>query len=74
MARIQDNLGLLQHTLQQDVDTRWNSALYMLQSVLKQKMALAAYAAENDIPQLTENQLEIARKMVPILAPVEEIT
>ena len=46
----------------------------MLQSVLEQKMALASYAAENDIPQLTVNQLEIARKMVLILAPVEKIT
>ena len=55
LARIQDNLGLLQHTLRQDVATRWNSTLYMLQSVLEQKMALAAYAAENHIPQLTAN-------------------
>ena len=46
----------------------------MLQSVLEQKMALAAYAAENDIPQLTANQLEIACNMVLILAPVEKIT
>jgi len=46
----------------------------MLQSILEQKMALAAYAAENDIPQLTANQLEIARKMVLILSTVEEIT
>ena len=46
----------------------------MLQSILEQKTALAAYAAENDIPQLTANHLEISRKMVLILAPVEEIT
>jgi len=31
----------------------------MIQSILEQKMALAAYAAENDISQLTANQLEI---------------
>ena len=37
-------------------------------------MALAAYAAENDIQQLTANQLEIARKMTLALEPVEEIT
>jgi len=29
----------------------------MAESVLKQKMALAAYAAENNIQQLTPNQL-----------------
>ena len=37
-------------------------------------MALAAYAAKNDIPQLTANQLEIARKLTLVLAPIEEIT
>lgn len=74
LARIQENLGLPQHTLKQDVSTRWNSTLYMIQSILEQKMALAAYAAENDIPQLTASQLEIARKMALVLSPIEEIT
>ena len=37
-------------------------------------MALAAYAAENNIAQLTPMQLEIARRMVFVLSPVEEIT
>ena len=74
LTRIQDNLGLPRHTLKQDVSTRWNSSLYMLQSILEQKMALAAYAAKNDVSQLTANQLEIARKLVLLLAPVEEIT
>ena len=46
----------------------------MIQSILEQKMALAAYAAENDIPQLTASQLEIARKMALVLSPIEEIT
>ena len=74
LARIQENLDLPRHTLKQDVSTRWNSTLYMIQSILEQKMALAAYAAENDIPQLTASQLEIARKMTLVLAPIEEIT
>ena len=38
---------------------------YMIQSILEQKMALAAYAAENDIPQLTASHL--ARKMTLVL-------
>ena len=46
----------------------------MIQSILEQKMALAAYAAENDIQQLTATQLEIARKITFVLEPVEEIT
>ena len=60
LATIQENLQLPKHTLKQDVS--------------KQKMALAAYAAENDIQQLTANQLEITRKMMLVLEPVEEIT
>ena len=46
----------------------------MLESILEQKMALAAYAAENNIQHLAANQLEMARKMVLVLSPVEEIT
>ena len=74
LAAIQENLRLPKHTLKQDVSTRWNSSLYMIQFILEQKMALAAYAAEIDIKQLTANQLEIARKMTLVFEPVEEIT
>ena len=74
LAQIQDNLNLPKHKLKQDVSTRWNSALYMVESILEQKMALAAYAVENNITQLTPTQLEIAKRMVLVLTPVEEIT
>ena len=74
LARIQENLNLQWHSLKQDVSTHWNSTLYMIQSILKQKMALAPCAAENDIPQLIANKLEIARKMTLVVAPIEEIT
>ena len=70
---IQQNLGLPQHRLQQDVSTRWNSTLYMLQVVAEQKMALAAYATEYSIPQLTANQLDIVGKVIAALSPIEEI-
>ena len=37
----------------------------MLQSILEQKVALVIhYVAENDIPQVTSHQLDIAHKMV----------
>lgn len=45
LKEIQQSLGIPQHHLKQDEPTRWNSTLYILQSVLKQKMALAAYGA-----------------------------
>ena len=74
LKEIQANLGIPQHHLKQDVPTRWNSTLYMLQSVQEQKMALAAYSTEHDIPQLTSNQLDIINKVITVLTPVEEIT
>ena len=74
LALIQENLDLPKHKLKQDVSTRWNSTLYMVESILEQKMALAAYAAENSIVQLTPTQLELAKRIVVVLSPVEEIT
>ena len=48
--------------------------MYMVQSILKQKMALAAYGAEHAIPHLTPNQWDLVEKIVAVLNPVEEIT
>ena len=58
LTRIQQSLGIPQHKLKQEVATRWNSILYIYQSILEQKMALAAYSAENgSIQQLSAHQL-----------------
>lgn len=47
----------------------------MLQSVLEQKMAPAAYAAEkSSVALLTPYQLDLAHKVIEALQPVEEIT
>ena len=74
LKRIQQSLDIPQHKLKQDI-TRWNSTFYMLKSIQEQKMALAAYAAENGgIQQLSSNQLDLLRKCIEILSPVEEIT
>lgn len=74
LKEIQQNLGLAQHRLKQDEPTRWNSTLYMLQMIKEQKMALAAYATEYAIPQLTPNQLDLTSKIITALHPIEEIT
>ena len=74
LKEIQQNLGLPQHRLKQDEQTQWNSLLYMIQSVIKQKVALAAYATKHDIAQLSSHQLDLANKVVAALSPVEEIT
>ena len=75
LRTIQSNLHLPQHRLKQDVSTRWNSTLYMLQVIIEQKMALAAYSTEHsDTPQLTTTQLDLAGKVVNVLTSIEEIT
>ena len=71
----QERLQLTKHRLKQDASTRWNSTLYMLQVILEQKMALAAYATEyGDVQQLTATQLDLAGKVVKVLGCIEEIT
>ena len=74
LGKIQENLGLSLHTLKQYVQTWWNSTYHMLNSIIEQKMALAAYATENNLSILTPHQLDIACDVVRVLAPVEEIT
>ena len=67
LYEIRECLGLPKHKLQLDIKTRWNSSFYMVQSVLEQKMALAAYAAYNDINMLTPYKLDLANKIVEAL-------
>ena len=74
LNEIQRSLGLPEHHLKQDEPTRWNSSLYMLESIVEQKMALAAYGSGGSITVLTSTQLDIATKVINILSPIEEIT
>ena len=74
LQTIQTNLGLPTHSLVQDEPTRWNSTLYMLQQIIEQKVALAAYATEYNIPQLMANQLSICGKVITVMTPIEEVT
>ena len=74
LREIQKKLSLPQHRLKQDEPTRWNSTLYMLQSITEQKMALAAYSSEYDIAQLSSYQLDLVNKIISTLTPIEEIT
>ena len=74
LKEIQKNLGLPQHNLKQDEPAHWNSSLYMIQSVVEQKMAITAYGVDGSIPVLTASQLNIATKFINILPPIEEIS
>ena len=60
LDEIHECLDIPKHKLQQDDQTRWNSTLFMLDSIYEQKMVLAAYATEHGgITMLNNHQLEI---------------
>ena len=58
LAQIQEPLDLPKHKLKQNISTRWNSTLYIVESILEQKMAIAACAVENNIPQPARDRKE----------------
>ena len=74
LCSIQEHLGVLQHRLQQDVHTRWNSSLYKVKSVIEQKMSLAAYVIETGIVTLSPTQLDLEENTVAAFSPIEELT
>ncbi|XP_077063451.1 zinc finger BED domain-containing protein 4-like [Siphateles boraxobius] len=77
-ARLEDiqvELNMHPKRLQQDVRTRWNSTLYMIESLIAHKRTLSAYTAEYDLPAtLTANQWGLLEKASTVLAPFEEMT
>jgi hypothetical protein len=61
--------------LVQDVVTRWNSTLHMMESLQDQKRVLRMYALENEEFQtLMPNQWILLEKVITLLQPFEEIT
>ncbi|XP_033934798.1 zinc finger BED domain-containing protein 4-like [Pseudochaenichthys georgianus] len=75
LGDIQKDLKMDVKRLQQDVQVRWNSSLYILQSILEQKRALSVYAADYSLPAtLTANQWTLMEKTAEVLAPFEELT
>uniref|UniRef100_A0A1X7TW25 DUF659 domain-containing protein n=1 Tax=Amphimedon queenslandica TaxID=400682 RepID=A0A1X7TW25_AMPQE len=52
----------------------WNSSLYMLQRLQKEKMALAADASECSIDHLSANELHLMNKIINALSPIEKVT
>ena len=60
LNEIRERLDITKHKLQQDEPTRWNYTFFMLESIYKQKMAVAAYATEHGgITMLNSNQLDM---------------
>ena len=73
LHQIQESLSLTQHRLKQDKPTQWNSSLYLLQSIVEQKMAIAACGSENDISVLNQTQLDLANKVVKVLESIKKL-
>ena len=75
LKQMQAQLGVPQHTLLQDVSTRWNSSFYMLQRLIEQRTALlASGAACACMIELRAQQWNLAEKLVHLLQPIEEAT
>ena len=71
---IQECLGVPQHHLQQDVHTRWNFFIYMVKSVIEQKMPLATCVTETGIVAPSPSQLDLVQKVITALSPTKELT
>ena len=76
LKQIQNQLGLPQHILFQDVSTRWNSSFYMLQRLLEQKRAITVAGTEcTSVPtEIRAQQWTLAEKVVQLLVVFEEAT
>ncbi|XP_042617371.1 zinc finger BED domain-containing protein 4-like [Cyprinus carpio] len=72
---IQAQLGQPSKRLQQDVSTRWDSTYFMPQSLVEQRRALGAYAAEHDLSAtLNAHQWGLIENVMSLLTPFEELT
>ena len=72
---IQKDLDLPQHRIIQSVPTRWNSNLYMMESMIAQKRALTVYAGEHGkIDTLTADQWTVVGNLIDTLRPLEKVT
>lgn len=76
LTAIQSRLNIDNHKLIQDVETRWNSAFYMLQRIIEQEEAIRTtlcLLSRNDLTISCED-LEIIKGIVEMLAPFEAVT
>ncbi|XP_063746153.1 zinc finger BED domain-containing protein 4-like, partial [Eleginops maclovinus] len=75
LKKIQQELGLPEHSILQSEPTRWNSTLHMMQRMVEQKRALNNYAREyGKIATLSPDQWDIASNLIDTLEPMEEVT
>lgn len=75
LSKIQEELGVPQHSIIQAVQTRWNSTLHMLVRMIEQKRAITAYASDHGhFSCLSAEEWSIASNLAETLGPLEEVT
>lgn len=75
LQNVQAQLGQPKKRLQQYVPTRWDSTYYMLSSLMEQKHALGAYAADYELPAtLSSYQWGLIENILTLIVPFEELT
>ena len=72
LQSMEDQFGTPIKRFQQDVNTRWNSTFYMLQSLFAQKRVLAAYSIDHELPAtFTSHQWALID--ISLLGPFEQL-
>lgn len=74
---LEEELNIEPKRLQQDVQTRWSSTKYMIDSLIHSKRALQTYASEgsSNLPAtLTGSQWGLLGKTAAVLKPFQELT
>ena len=74
LSDIQEKLDLPKYKLIQDVPTRWNSTLNMLERVYEQRQALTSYGADHNIPVMNNYTYTLMSNVIRVLQPFEELT
>lgn len=75
LSTLQQELGLPNHRLIQDVATRWNSNHLMCNRLVEQKRAINLYVSETDSMQHVHAQRwTLMEDVLSVLRPFEELT
>lgn len=75
LSAIQEEVGVPQHSILQDVSTRWNSTLHMLSRMLEQKRAITTYSSDHGhFVCPTAEEWDVAANLVETLTPLEQVT
>ena len=71
----QERLNVPQLSVVQDVATRWNSSLHMLERTSQMKEAVCLYSANNNkIKPLSASDDDLLKKCVSLLKPFDDVT